>query len=385
MNCHLFFIIALLLAVGCTPSSNTEDTTTSLDLSSDSSTDNMQPTLSIQTQSYGTINDTTVQQYILKNANDMEVRIIEYGGIITHLFVPDRDGQVKDIVLGFDELSRYQETHPYFGALIGRYGNRIANSQFELDGETYKLTANETPHHLHGGVEGFDKRVWKGEAIEEEERVGVKLQLTSPDGDQGYPGNLAVTVIYSLNNDNELRIKYKATTDQATPVNLTNHSYFNLNGAGNKGVENHDLMIAAQQVTSVNGKLIPTGDLMAVENTPFDFQSAKPIGQEIAVKHPQMNPKVGYDHNFVFTAHSGTLKKQATVVEPKSGRSMEVWTTEPGVQLYVPNYKEQFIIDGKAKKKYEGRAAFCLETQHFPNSPNEASFPSTILEPNETY
>jgi aldose 1-epimerase len=378
MKSSLLLIIAFFIIISC-DSSETKQAIATNDIPT------MTSKLSVQKKEYDTMKDKTVHQFTLTNVNGIEVRIIEFGGIVTHLFVPDRDGRVEDIVLGFDELKKYQEKQPYFGALIGRYGNRIANSQFELNGEMYDLTVNETPHHLHGGIEGFDKRIWKGEVIKKDDRVGVALKLTSPDGDQGYPGTVEVTVVYTLNNQNDLHIQYEATTDKATPINLTNHSYFNLNGAGGEGVDNHELMLAAAEITAVDDKLIPTGELMAVENTPFDFQRAKPIGQEIENQHPQMVESVGYDHNFVFSDVSNELKKQATVCAPNSGRTMEVWTSELGVQLYVPNYQGEKTIEGKNGTIYEGRAAFCLETQHFPNSPNQADFPNTILEAGDTY
>lgn len=377
MKSSFLFIILLLLFSNCEESTSTEQ----------KSPENMKKTLTIKKEIYGTQNDTTVHQYTLTNANGMEVRIIEFGGIVTHLFVPDKNGETEDVVLGFDRLEQYVNIHPYFGALIGRYGNRIANGRFVIDEQVYQVGINEKSiHHLHGGKEGFDKRIWSSESFEEADRVGVKLRLISPDGDQGYPGNLEVEVIYSLNDKNELGIDYQAITDKATPVNLTNHAYFNLNGAGNEGIEDQELMIDADRFTPVNSRLIPTGELANVADTPFDFRTAKSIGKEIESDHPQMTIANTYDHNFLFTSGKSGLALRASVYEPNSGRKMEVLTTEPGVQLYVANYNtpEKEIV-GKSGKTYKNRAAYCLETQHFPDSPNQTSFPSTILRPDETY
>ncbi len=316
--------------------------------------------------------------YTLKNKNGMTVKITNYGGIVTSLLVPDKNGKFDDVVLGFDNLDDYLEGHPYFGAIIGRYGNRIANGKFMLNGEEYDLAINNGNNHLHGGIKGFDKVIWNTKKMQKMDAVGLRMSYFSEDGEEGYPGNLGVVIIYSLTNKNELMIRYQATTDKATPVNLTHHSYFNLAGAGNGDILKHELMINADKYTIVNDELIPTGELINVKGTPFDFTSSKKIGKEIS------NVEGGYDHNFVLNNYSGEIRKVVEVFDPISGRKMEVFTSEPGVQFYTGNFLDGTEI-GKNNKVYKKHYGFCLETQHFPDSPNQPDFPSTILNPGEVY
>jgi aldose 1-epimerase len=319
-----------------------------------------------------------VDLYTLTNANGMAVKITDYGGIVTSLKVPDKNGRSEDVVLGFDSLDRYLAGHPYFGAVVGRYGNRIARGKFTLNGTGYRLAANNGENHLHGGIKGFDQVIWNAEIVKKENEVGVKLSYLSKDGEEGYPGNLSVVVTYTLTNDNELKIHYEAETDKPTPVNLTHHSYFNLKGAGNGDILEHLLTIDADRFTPVDEGLIPTGELKSVKNTPMDFTVPKAIGERIN------QVKGGYDHNYVLTGWDGSLKRAAKVVAPTSGRVMEVWTTEPGLQFYSGNFLDG-TITGKNSKVYHKHYGFCLETQHFPDSPNKPQFPSTILEPGKKY
>lgn len=341
-------------------------------------------TRKVERTDFGAMEDgTTADLYTLTNAGGTEVKITNYGGIITSLKVAGRDGELQDVVLGFDDLDGYlQDGVPYFGAIIGRYGNRIANAQFELDGETYQLAANDGPNHLHGGEKGFDKVLWEAESFEGEDGPGLRLQYLSEDGEEGYPGNLSVEVTYTLTNDNELKIDYQATTDQATVVNLTNHAYFNLSGELGEQILDHELMINAEQFLPVNNTLIPTGELKEVEGTPFDFTEPTAIGDRINADNEQIARGQGYDHCWVL-GEKGERKLAATVYEPGSGRFMEVFTTEPGIQFYAGNF-----LDGSLSGKgatYQHRSGLCLETQHFPDSPNQPEFPSVTLQPGETY
>jgi aldose 1-epimerase len=319
-----------------------------------------------------------VYLYTLSNANGMTVKITNYGGIVTSLIVPDKNCQLDDVVLGFDSLDQYLEGHPYFGALVGRYGNRIAKGKFTLNGTGYKLATNNGENHLHGGIKGFDKVVWNTEIVKKENEVGVKLSYLSKDGEEDYPGNLSVVVIYTLTKNNELKINYEAETDKPTPINLTHHSYFNLKGAGNGDILGHLMTFAADRFTPVDEGLIPTGEIKSVKDTPMDFTVPKAIGERID------QVKGGYDHNYVLNDWDGSLRWAAKVVEPISGRVMEVWTTEPGLQFYSGNFLDG-TITGKNGKVYQKHYGFCLETQHFPDSPNKPEFPSTILEPGEKY
>ena len=293
-------------------------------------------------------------------------------------------GKSGDIVLGFDSLAPYLAGTPYFGALIGRYGNRIGGARFELDGNTHELPANDGGNHLHGGERGFDKVVWSAEPFERATERGLVLKYTSPDGEQGYPGTLNATVTYTLTDGNELVVEYQATTDQPTPVNLTQHSYFNLAGDGAGNILGHELMIAASHYTPVDSTLIPTGEIAPVAGTPFDFRTATPIGARIAGDHVQLKYGLGYDHNWVLDRTGEGLELAARVVEPTSGRTLEIRTTEPGIQFYSGNFLDG-TITGKAGHVYAHRTGFCLETQHYPDSPNQPSFPTTILRPGEEY
>jgi len=326
----------------------------------------------------------TVDVYTLTNAQGMEVRAITFGGIITSLRVPDRDGKFDDVALGFDNLEGYLKNPPFLGAIIGRYGNRIAKGRFTLDGKTYTLAINNSPNHLHGGIKGFNKAVWKAESFKKDEAVGVIFTHTSPDGDEGYPGALSVRVTYTLTPQNQLEVDYEATTDKATPLNLTQHTYFNLAGDGSRDVLDHVVTIHASRFTPVDATLIPTGELASVEGTALDFRMPNAIGARIGSTDPQVRLGNGYDHNFVLDRNAEGLVPAAHVVEPTTGRVLDVSTTEPGMQFYTGNFLDGSLT-GKAGHVYKRRMGFCLETQHFPDSPNKPAFPSTILRPGETF
>jgi aldose 1-epimerase len=324
-----------------------------------------------------------VEIYTLTNAHGLEMRVITYGGIITSLKVPDRSGHLGDIVLGFDTIDGYLKDPPYFGALIGRYGNRIAKGQFTLDGKTFKLATNNGLNHLHGGVKGFDKVIWNAVPGSDSNGVSVTLSRISPDGEEGYPGNLQATVRYTLTDKNELAIDYRATSDKATPVNLTQHSYVNL--ADDLGdILGHELTIHAGRYTPVDATLIPTGELAPVDGTPFDFRKATAIGARIAADNAQLKNGGGYDHNWVLDRSGSGLQPAARLMDPKSGRTLDVATTEPGLQFYSGNFLDGSIT-GKGGRVYRHRAGLCLETQHYPDSPNHPNFPSTILKSGQTY
>ncbi len=325
-----------------------------------------------------------VDLWTLTNKNGVTVSITNYGGIVTALSVPDRTGAFKDVVLGFDALDGYLKGHPYFGAIIGRYGNRIAKGRFTLNGVEYKLAPNNGENHLHGGVRGFDKAVWSAREAPGPDGPALELTYLSKDGEEGYPGNLSVKVVYTLTDNNELRIDYTATTDKDTIVNLTNHSYFNLAGQGEGDILGHEMTIFADKFTPVDAGLIPTGELRSVEGTPFDFRKPVAIGARINDRDQQLEYGGGYDHNFVLSSGGGALAPAARVYEPVSGRVMEVLTTEPGVQFYTGNFLDG-TITGKGGKVYRRRYGFCLETQHFPDSPNKPEFPSVVLRPGEEY
>jgi aldose 1-epimerase len=314
----------------------------------------------------------------------MEVWAMTYGGVIVSLRVPDQKGQLDDVVLGYDKLEGYLTKGSYFGAIIGRYGNRIAKGKFTLDGKPYTLPVNDGPNSLHGGIKGFDKVVWKSEPFEKPDKVGVVFWYTSADGEEGYPGNLKVTVSYTLNDKNELVLDYHATTDKPTPVNLTNHTYFNLAGAGKGDVLGHEVMLNAEHFTPIDGTLIPTGKIATVKGTPLDFTKPTAIGARIEQKDAQLNFAHGYDHNFVVKRSAEDLTLTARVYEPTTALVMGVFTTEPGVQFYTGNFLDG-TITGKQGRVYQRRYAFCLETQHYPDSPNQPAFPSTILRPGQTY
>lgn len=325
----------------------------------------------------------SVETYTLRNASGIEMRVISLGGIITHLKTPDRDGVMADIVLGLDSVDAYLTKSPYFGAIIGRYGNRIGKARFTIDGTEYPLAANNGPNHLHGGMKGFDKVVWAAETSESPEGQRVIFTRTSPDGEEGYPGSLRTKVTYTLTNSNELVIEYEATTDKPTHVNLTHHSYFNLAGHNRGDILGHQLMIDADRYTPVDDTLIPTGELAPVEGTPFDFRQATPVGARIAqAGNEQLAFGKGYDHNWVL---NGTgFRRAARVVDPTTGRTLEVATTEPGLQFYSGNFLDGSIT-GKDGAVYAHRSGFCLETQHYPDTPNKPAFPTTLLKPGETY
>lgn len=329
----------------------------------------------------GTLPDgATVERFTLRNENGVEVELATLGAAIHAIRTPDRAGQVADIVLGFDTLDGWTNNAPFFGVVVGRYANRIANGRFTLDGQEYTLATNDGPNHLHGGNRGFDKVNWSAEVLTSDDPA-VRFTYVSADGEEGYPGTLTVSVTYTLDDDNELRLDYEATTDAPTVVNLSNHSYFNLAGTGT--VLDHEIRIAADRYTPVDATLIPTGELAPVEDTPFDFRTATAIGARIEADHEQIGIAGGYDHNFVLEGQAGTMHEAARVEDPVSGRTLEVETTQPGVQFYTGNFLDGSIV-GKAGVAYARNAGFCLETQHFPDSPNQSGFPSTVLAPGQT-
>ena len=325
-----------------------------------------------------------VDLYTLRNTHGVEATITNYGGIVVSLKVPDRNGKFDDVVLGFNDLDSYLKPGPYFGALIGRYGNRIAKGRFTLNGVEYKLAVNNGENHLHGGIKGFDKVVWTG--AEMKTRLGPALALTyvSKDGEEGYPGNLTTRVVYTLTNNNELKIEYSATTDKDTVTNLTHHSYFNLAGEGNGDILNTRVTINANRFVPTDAGSIPLGDLRKVSGTPFDFLTAHAIGERINQDDEQLKFGSGYDHTWVINGRPGVMRLAATAYEPASGRVMQVWTTEPGVQFYTGNFLDG-TLTGKSGKPYPRRSGFCFETQHYPDSPNQPSFPTTTLKKGATY
>lgn len=326
-----------------------------------------------------TADGTPVALYTLSNGR-LTVKLMTYGAIVTEIHAPDRDGKPGDVALGFETLDGYLKGHPHFGALTGRFANRIAKGRFTLDGKTYQLPINNGPNTLHGGLKGFDKKVWKAEDVSGPAGPAIRMTYLSPDGEEGFPGNLSVAVTYTVTEDDALKIDYEATTDKPTPINLTNHTYFNLAGPGSGTILDHEMMINADQYTAVDETLIPTGELASVKGTQLDFTTPMTIGARIDnIK----GAAGGYDHNYVLKGDGTTPVLAARVRDPKTGRVLETFTTEPGVQLYTGNF-----LDGSIKGKgatYSKRTGFCLETQHFPDSVNQPSFPSTILRPGETY
>jgi aldose 1-epimerase len=341
-------------------------------------------TSKVKKQAYGKMpNGAAVELCTLTNAKGMQAGIITYGGTVVSLTAPDRNGKYADVVLGMDDLAGYMKATAFFGAIIGRYGNRIGHAQFKLEGKTHKLPANDHANTLHGGPAGFDKRLWT--AVPGSSADGETLELTyvSKDGEEGFPGTLTSKVVYTLTNNNELKIDYTATTDKPTVVNLTNHSYFNLAGQGEGDILAHEVMIDAARFTPVDATLIPTGELRPVAGTPFDFTKPTAIGARIDAVDEQIKFGMGYDHNWVLNKGAGGLTKAAEVHEKKTGRVMEVWTTEPGLQFYTGNFLDG-TLHGKGKT-YVRRGALCMETQHYPDSPNRPSFPSTELKPGATY
>lgn len=341
--------------------------------------------VTIKKQSFGkTVDGNEVHQYILKNKKGMEISVINYGGIITSWKAKDRDGIYQDIVLGFDNIYDYETKNPYFGALIGRYGNRIAKGKFSIDDKNYNLATNNDVNHLHGGSKGFDKVLWDVDEILGDSSASLVLKYMSSDMEEGYPGNLNVKVIYTLNNNDELSVIYEADTDKTTIVNLTQHSYFNLSGDFNQDISNHDLKINADSFLPVDSTLIPTGEIRDVIETPFDFLQPKKVGRDIEINNEQINFGNGYDHCWVLNNYGDSVRFVASAYDDSSGRLLEVYSDQPGIQFYSGNF-----LDGSLKSKYEGnydfRSGFCLETQNFPNSPNENSFPSPLLKPGKKY
>jgi aldose 1-epimerase len=337
---------------------------------------------SVTKKAFGqTADGTAVDLYTLTNSTGMTARIMTYGATLTELTAPDREGKLEDVVLGFDNLKGYLAGHPFFGSTVGRVANRIAKGHFTLDGKEYQVAKNNGPNALHGGLKGFDKVVWKAEPVQTPDGAAVKFTYRSKDGEEGYPGELTATVTYTLTNSNELKLDYTATTDKATPVNLTNHTYFNLAGLKTGDILGHELMLAADRYTPADDTLIPTGEIKSVQETPLDFTTPTLIGARI--KQIKSDP-VGYDHNFVLNSGGKKLALAARVREPKSGRTLEMFTTEPGVQFYTGNF-----LDGKLTGKggivYKQHTGFCLEAQHFPDSVNHPNFPSMILRPGQTY
>ena len=324
-----------------------------------------------------------VERFTLSTGGEVSVSILTLGGIIQSLRVPDREGRPADVVLGYDDVAGYEGDTAYLGAIVGRYANRIRNAAFQLDGTRYRLAANNGSSHLHGGLGGFDRALWSPQPFESADGVGVTLSYLSADGEEGYPGNLRVRVTYTLTPTNALTVRYRAETDRSTPLNLSQHSYFNLGGAGSGDVLGHEVLIHADRFLPIDADLIPSGELRPVEGTPLDFRLPTPIGARIDEHHHQLVTAGGYDHTFVLRADGSSLVPAARVVHPGSGRTLEVWTTEPGVQFYTGNF-----LSGQRGKKgavYSGRTGFCLETQHFPDSPNQPAFPNTILRPGEIF
>jgi aldose 1-epimerase len=338
---------------------------------------------SITSASFGQTPDgKAVTLFTLQNTNGVVATICNYGGIVTSLQVPDRTGAMGDVVLGYDNLAGYLKESPYFGALIGRYGNRIAKGKFTLNGQTYTLATNNGPNALHGGLKGFDKVVWDAKSLVTAQGPALELRYVSPDGEEGYPGTLTVTAVYTLTADNALQLDYTATTDKDTVVNLTQHSYFNLAGKGD--ILGHEVMINADQFTPVDATLIPTGELLSVAGTPFDFRKPTTIGARIGEQNEQLKFGGGYDHNWVIAKPAGQFALMARVHEPTTGRVLEVLSTEPGLQFYSGNFLDG-TITGKSGRVYQFRNGFCMEPQHYPDSPNQPNFPSVVLKPGETY
>jgi len=345
------------------------------------------------TNTIGTINQaifgytparTPVEIYTLRNSKGMEARILTYGGIVQMLKVPDRDGKLDDIVLGYDNLGSYLTNSPYFGALIGRYGNRIGGAKFTLEGVAYTLATNNGPNSLHGGIQGFDKVIWKAKPLYTPDGPALELNYVSKDGEEGFPGTLRVRAVYTLTENNELHLDFTATTDRPTICNLTHHSYFNLRGQGNGDILGHQVYINADMMTPVDKDLITTGELKPVNGTPFDFRTPTAIGARINDPDQQLQYGPGYDHNWVINKPLGKFGLMARVYEPTTGRVLEVWSTEPGLQFYSGNFLDG-TITGKDSKVYPRRSGFCMEPQHYPDSPNKPMFPSTELRPGETY
>lgn len=327
---------------------------------------------------------TQVTGYTIRNARGASMHVITYGAIITSIRTADRTGRIDDIVLGFDDLEGYLKDSPYFGAIVGRYANRIAKGRFTIDGRTYQLPVNNGANSLHGGTRGFDKVIWNATPFENDTSAGVVLTHVSADGDMGYPGRVDVRITYTLSDRDELGVDYLATTDKATPLNLSQHTYFNLAGDGRRDILGHILELKASSYTPVDSTLIPTGEIAPVAGTPFDFRTPNAIGARIGLTHEQLRYGRGYDHNFVLDRRGNGLQHAARVVEPTTGRTLDVYTDQPGIQFYSGNFLDG-SIRGKSGRVYANRFGFCLETQHFPDSPNKPTFPSTILRPGSRY
>ena len=339
----------------------------------------------IEKTSFGKTSDgIEVDQFIMKNKNGMKVGVITYGGIINFLTAKDKNNNYKDIVLGYDDLSKYEGSSPYFGAIIGRYGNRIAEGKFNLNGKRYELVKNNGENHLHGGLKGFDKVVWKANQIVTKNSAIIELRYLSIDMEEGYPGNLEVKVLYTLDNNDELTVNYEAITDKTTIVNLTQHSYFNLSGDFKNDILDHEVVIDADSFLPVNSKLIPTGEFKKVLGTPFDFRNSKSIRKDISEENQQLKNGLGYDHCWVLNDQSEGFRFVASAYEPNSGRLLEIFSDEPGIQFYTGNFLDG-TLPSKTEGKYNFRTGFCLETQHFPDSPNKKKFPTVELYPGEKY
>lgn len=367
---------ASIAFVSC--NSKTENTTMT-------DTTRVEPKTKVSSTPFGKMPDgTPVSQYTLMNDKGMTMKVINYGGVITSLTAPDKNGSFEDVVLGYDSLKGYLEKSPYFGALIGRYGNRIGKGKFSLDGKDYQLPQNNNGNSLHGGANGFDKRVWNIEEYNVDNGAAVKLSYTSKDMEEGYPGTLNAQVIYHLTNNNELKIYYEATTDKTTVVNLTQHTYFNLSGNSKSDILQHELFLDADKFVPVDKTLIPTGELKNVSETPFDFKTPTAIGSRIDKKDQQLEFGLGYDHCWVLNTQGDTSKVAATLHDPATGRVMSVKTSEPGIQFYSGNFLDG-TITGKFNTVYKKRYGLCLETEHFPDSPNKKDFPPVVLKPGETY
>ena len=342
--------------------------------------------VTVTRQDFGVLDDgRAVTLFTLSNQAGMRVEIMTLGATITRLFTPDRNGTVEDITLGFEKAQPYLTESPYFGAIVGRYANRIKEGKFSIDGKDYSLAINNDPNALHGGIVGFDKRIWNASAFTKDGMAGVTFSLESKDGDEGYPGTLNVSVTYTLDAENRLKVEYDATTDKATVINLSQHAYFNLNGHASGAITDHELTLYASRYTPVDKTLIPTGDLAAVQDTPMDFRTAKKIGDDIGASFQQLDFGGGYDHNWVLDKEQlGTIELAAELYAPKTGRHMAIYTDQPGIQFYSGNFLDSSIT-GKDGAVYAHRNGLCLETQHFPDSPNQPAFPSTLLQPGEQY
>ena len=364
LSSFVFFSILLFLLIGCN--------------------EKVETNFPIQKEKFGEVNGMPVEIYTLTNDRGAMVRITNYGAIVQSLFVPDRNNKFEDVVLGYDSLSGYLRVNPYFGAIVGRYGNRIGKGKFTLDGKTYQLSINDGENHLHGGINGFDKKVWKAEEVKSDLGPALKLTYFSPDMEEGYPGNLTLNVTYTLTNDNELRIDYSATTDKKTILNPTHHSYFNLTGSASNTILDHKLMIDADKFTPVDNELITTGELSDVAGTPFDFREPTSIGSRINDDNQQLKFGRGYDHNWVLNNYDGSVHKVASLYDSTSGRFMELYTDQPGLQFYSGNFLDG-SIKGKNGVVYNYRSGLCLEAQHFPDSPNKRNFYSVVLNPGEVY